>query len=83
MSYVCKDKEEETGGFGFVLSNSLNFLRSSDSNRAVSHPSRDSTPESPSHSELWKPVWAAFSLASNFGSPHPASIFATPSWLTF
>lgn len=48
MSYVCKDKEEETGGFGFVLSNSLNFLRSSDSNRAVSHPSRDSTPESPS-----------------------------------
>lgn len=81
-TYCVCENEEETGGggFGFVSFKSFNFLLFSKSDRTTSQPSRDSTPESPAHSELCKRVWASLSLASNFGFPRPASMFATPSW---
>lgn len=83
VRFSCVRIRRRPGGFGFIPSNSSNFLLSSNSVRTISYPSRDSTPESPSHSELCNPVWAAFSLASNFGSPRPASMFATPFGLKF
>lgn len=85
MFCVCEDKEEEIGGALdlFPQTPPTSFSLPTQTVRTISHPSRDSTPESPSHSELCNPVWAAFSLASKFGSPLPASMFATPSWLKF
>ena len=83
MCIVCASiRSRSLGGFGFGPSNS-NFFLPTQTVRITSHLSRDSTPKPPSRSELCNPVWAAFSLASNFGSLRPASMFATPSWLKF
>lgn len=78
---VCEDKDQEPWGLR-IWSLKLQLL-SSNSVRITSHLSSDSTPKPPSRSELCNPVWAAFSLASNFGSLRPASMFATPPWLKF
>lgn len=83
--FVCvRIRRRRPGGFGFVPSNSSSFLLSfnSDSQNHLTSP-QGFYPESPSHSEPCNPLWAAFSLASNFGSPRPASMFAPPSWLKF
>lgn len=83
---VCVMEEETRAGGAldvFPQTPSTSFLLQTRTVRTTSPPSRDSIPESQSHSEPCKPVWAVFSLPSNFGSPRPASMCATLSWLKF